>query len=174
MQGEKMPENVISGEAEAKNTGSNEDSEMALRNEAPRLVSSGSAEARRFVYRETLIVGIGVAAASALMIAVFAMLGRFDRSVLLGGVIGTLVAVANFFFMAVSASLAADKAQGQDVKGGAALMKGSYAIRLIVMFLILLGCVKSGLCNVLAIVLPMVFVRPVITIAEFFRKSGEA
>ena len=41
-------------------------------------------------------------------------------------------------------------------------------------FLILFACVKSGLCNAFASVLPLVFVRPIITIAEFFRKSGES
>ena len=75
--------------------------------------------------------------------------------------------------MAVSASLAADKAVGQDVKGGSALMKGSYMVRLLVMFLILFACVKSGLCNAFASVIPLFFVRPIITVAEFFRKSGE-
>ena len=130
-------------------------------------------ESRKIVYRETGIVAIGQAICLAVMYAVFALLGYFDRSVLLGGIIGTVLSVGNFFFMAVGASLAADKAVRQDVKGGTALMKGSYMLRLLVMFLILFACVKSGLCNALASVLPLVFVRPVITVAEFFRKRGE-
>ena len=130
-------------------------------------------ESRKIVYRETGIIAIGVVICLAVMYAVYALLGYFSRRVLLGGIVGTVMAIANFFFMAVSASLAADKAVNQEVKQGTALMKGSYMVRLLVIFLILFACVKSGLCDALASVLPMVFVRPVITVAEFFRKSGE-
>lgn len=131
-------------------------------------------DSRKVVYRETGVIAIGQAICLIVMYLVFALLGYFDRSVLLGGLIGTIIAILNFFFMAVSTSLAADKAVKQDVKGGTALMKGSYTLRLAVVFLILFACVKSGLCNVIASVLPLVFVRPIITVAEFFRKSGEA
>jgi len=130
-------------------------------------------DSRKIVYRETGIVAIGQAICLAVMYAVFALLGYFDKTVLLGGIIGTVLAVGNFFFMAVGASLAADKAVNQDVKGGTALVKSSYMLRLLVIFLILFACVKSGLCNAFASVLPLVFVRPIITVAEFFRKSGE-
>ena len=130
-------------------------------------------DSRKFVYRESGIIALGEVICLAVMLAIFAMLGYFDSSVLLGGIIGTLLAVLNFFFMAVSATLASDKAQEQDVKGGAALMKGSYALRMLVIFVILFALVKSGLCNPIASVLPLVFVQPIITVAEFFRKSGE-
>ena len=130
-------------------------------------------DSRKFVYRETGIIAVGVLICSAVMVAVYALLGFFDRSVLLGGIIGSLMAVLNFFFMAMNASMAADKAVKQDVKGGRSLVQVSYMVRLAVIFLVLFACVKSGLCNALASVLPMVFVRPVITVAEFFRKSGE-
>ena len=130
-------------------------------------------ESRKIVYRETGIIAVGQAICLGIMLAVFALLGYFDRSVLLGGLIGTLIAVLNFFFMAVMASLAADRAVRQDVKGGNALVKTSYLVRTAIIFIVLFACVKSGLCNVLACVLPLVFVRPIITVAEFFRKSGE-
>ena len=130
-------------------------------------------DSRKLVYRESGIIALGEAICLAVMLAIFAMLGYFDSSVLLGGILGTLLAVLNFFFMAVSATLASDKAQEQDVKGGAALMKGSYALRMLVIFVILFALVKSGLCNPIASVLPLVFVQPIITVAEFFRKSGE-
>jgi hypothetical protein len=75
--------------------------------------------------------------------------------------------------MAVGASIAADKAQDQNVKGGQATIQMSYMIRLVVLFIILFALIKSGLCNVIAAVLPLVFTRPILTISEFFRKSGE-
>ncbi|MBR6525139.1 MAG: ATP synthase subunit I [Clostridia bacterium] len=128
-------------------------------------------ESRKIVYRETGIVALGQVIGLALMYVVFALLNRFDQSVLLGGLLGTVLSIANFFFMAVSATLASDKAINQDVKGGKSLMKGSYFLRLALIFLILFAGIKSGLCHVLSSVLPLVFVRPIITIAEFFRKG---
>ncbi len=127
-------------------------------------------DARKIVLKETAIVAVGQAVCVAVMYGVFALLGRFDATVLLGGVVGAVLAIANFFFMAVGASLAADKAAAQDVAGGRKLTKTSYILRLAVIFLVLFAFVKSGLCHVLAAVLPLAFVRPTITVAEFFRK----
>ena len=107
------------------------------------------------------------------MFAIFALLGRFDRSVVLGGLIGAVLTILNFFLMAVNANDAADKAINQDVKSGKAMLQFSYAVRLAMIFVILFACVKSSLCNAFAIVIPLLFVRPTITIAEFFRKSGD-
>jgi len=132
-------------------------------------------DSRKIVYRETGIIALGQLICLALMLGIYALLGYFTVKVLLGAIIGTVLAIANFFFMAVGASLAADKAeQQQDVKGGTALIKSSYVIRLFIIFLILFACVKGGVCDALASVLPLVFIRPIITIAEFFRKSGES
>ena len=78
-------------------------------------------DSRKIVYKETAVVAIGVAICVAIMLAVFALLGAFDRSVLLGGIIGGVLTIANFFFMAVGTALAADKAENQDVKGGKAV-----------------------------------------------------
>ena len=76
--------------------------------------------------------------------------------------------------MAVAATLAADRAEQQDVEGGKKLMKASYPVRLLVLAVILFAFAKSGLCNVFALVLPLVFTRPILTITEFFRKPGDA
>ena len=129
-------------------------------------------DSRKIVYKETAVVAIGEAICVALMIAVFAMLGAFDQKVLLGGIIGGILTIANFFFMAVGTSLAADKAENQDVKGGQAVIKSSYGLRMLALFVLMFACVKSGLCNVIALVVPLIFVRPVLSIAEFFRKKG--
>jgi hypothetical protein len=130
-------------------------------------------DSRKIVYKETAVVAIGVAICVALMLAIFALLGAFDRSVLLGGIIGGILTVANFFFMAVGTALAADKAESQDVKGGKAVISASYGLRMVLLFVLMFACVKSGLCDVVALVIPLAFVRPVLTIAEFFRKKGE-
>lgn len=130
-------------------------------------------DSRKIVWKQTLFVALGEGLCVAAMIGIFALLHRYDTTVLLGGILGGLVSVGNFFFMAVGVTLAADKAEKQDVKGGKALTSSSYFLRMIAMAVILFAGAKSGLCNVFALVIPLVFVRPVLMIGEFFRKSGE-
>ena len=131
-------------------------------------------DSRKIVYHETAIIAAGVAVCTAVMFAVYFLLGQFDMQVLLGGLVGAGLSIGNFFFMALGTSLAADKAEAQDVKAGQLLVRNSYMLRLVVLFVILFACAKSGLFNLFALVLPLVFVRPTLTVAEFFRKKGES
>lgn len=128
-------------------------------------------DSRKIVFQETAVVALGQAICVGLMLAVYALLGRFSMPVVLGGVLGGALATANFLFMAIGTSLAADKAEQQDVKGGKGLIQMSYLLRLGLLFLILFACAKSGLFDLVALVLPLLFVRPVLTVAEFFRKK---
>ena len=129
-------------------------------------------ESRKIVYRETGIVAIGVAVCTAVMMLVYALLGRFDLSVLWGGLTGSVLSICNFFLMALGTSLAADKAENQDVKGGSLLVRNSYMLRLLGLFVVLILCAKTEVFNLIALVLPLVFVRPTLTVVEFFRKKG--
>ena len=103
-------------------------------------------------------------------------LGERGHTLIFGGgnsgLMGAVVAVLNFLFMAIGISLAADKAQEQNVKGGKSLVTGSYMLRIVLMFVVLFACAKSGHFHVIALVLPLVFVRPILTVAEFFQKKG--
>ena len=110
---------------------------------------------KKIVWQETGIAAAGVLLCTALMIGIFALAGKFDISVLLGGAAGALLSVGNFFFMA-----------------GKLLVRNSYLLRLLVLGVLLFACAKSGLFNLFALVLPLTFVRPVLTVAEFFRKTG--
>ena len=129
-------------------------------------------DSRKIVFHETGIVAAGMAICVGLMFGIYALLGRFDSRVLLGGLTGALVTLLNFFVMAIVTMLAADKAQQQDVASGQKLLKGAYPLRLLVLAVVLFACAKSGFFDVLALVLPLAFVRPILTIAEFFRKKG--
>lgn len=128
---------------------------------------------RKLVLVETGIVAAGQAICTAAMIGVFALLHQYDRTVLLGGIVGALVAIGNFFAMAMGAMIAADRAAQDNVKGGKATIKASMTGRLIAMAVLLIVFAKSGYCNVIALVVPMVFTRPVLTLYHFFRKPGE-
>jgi hypothetical protein len=108
------------------------------------------------------------------MIGICVLLGVYSQPVLLGGIFGGILAVLNFFFMAVSTMMAADKAEQQNVKGGQLTVQLSFLLRMGLLFIILFALIKSGLCNSLAAVLPLVFTRPILFVGEFFRKSGES
>ena len=129
-------------------------------------------KSRKIVFQQTAMVAVGQAVCTAAMIAVFALIGKFDISVLLGGIAGALIAVANFFFMSLFADLAADKAETQDITGGQKLIHLSYTGRMLALFLILFLCAKSGLFHLLALVIPLVFTRPILTVSELFKKKG--
>ena len=130
-------------------------------------------ESRKIVYRETGIIAIGQGICLVLMLVICAIIGKLTSSVVLGGIAGAILAIGNFFFMAVSATVASDKAANQDVNGGKKLMKSSYILRIGALFLLLFLLVKSGVCDPFASVIPLALVRPTITVAEFFRKSKE-
>ena len=130
-------------------------------------------DSRKLVFRETAVVAIGQVICVAAMIGICALLGIYSRAVLLGGIFGGILAVLNFFFMAISAMMAADKAEEQNVAGGKLTVQLSFIVRMAVLFIVLFALIKSGLCDSLASVLPLVFTRPILSIGEFFRKSGE-
>ena len=128
---------------------------------------------RKIVFQETAIVAVGEVICTAAMVGIFALMGYFNTGVVLGAIVGMVLAIGNFLFMAIGASLAADKAEAQDVKGGQNLLQMSMLLRYAVLFIVLFACGRSKIFNLIALVLPLVFVRPTLTVAEFFRKPGE-
>ena len=127
---------------------------------------------RKYVLSQALIILIGELALSALMVGIFAILGYWDFSVVLGAVAGAVIATLNHLVLVLGVMAAASKAEKQDVKGGQMLVQMSYMGRLIGLFLVLVLCAKSGIFNLIALVIPLVFTRPVLTIAEYFNKKG--
>lgn len=129
-------------------------------------------DSQKSTFQETGIVALGQILCTGAMIGIFALLGKYDTSVLLGGIAGALIATANFFFMSLFANMAADKAEKQDVAGGQKLIQLSYMGRMAGLLVALILCAKSGYCHVLALAVPLVFTRPILTIAEFIKKKG--
>ena len=90
-------------------------------------------DTKKFILRQTALLALGELVCVAAMVGIFAMLGHFNYTVVLGGALGALLAVGNFFFMAIMSSIAADKAMKDDVKSGKAFMKASYRMRLVIL-----------------------------------------
>ena len=123
--------------------------------------------------RQFLAVALGEVICVALMIGVYAMIGKYSQKVLLGALVGGFLAIANFFLLTVGVSNAADKAAEGNPKAAQNFITLSYIGRMVVLALVLFGAAKSGRFDLLALVLPLLFPRPVISICEFFRKLGE-
>ena len=131
---------------------------------------------RKEVLKQTGWIAIGQAVGTALMIGVYLLLEKFEMKVIWGALVGNILAIGNFFFMALIATLAADRAEKQDVAGGQKLMKASYPIRLFVLAGFLVLCAwagkKNGWFDLVALVLPLAFTHLTAMVTGFFQKKG--
>ena len=126
---------------------------------------------RKQVLRQTGKIAVGVALCTGIMLVIYYAIGMFSTKILYGAVAGFFLGVGNFLAMAIVASRAADKAEAQDINAGRVLMQGSYFARLVLLFIVMVVLTKAQLCDPLAMVIPLVFVRPVITISELLIKK---
>ncbi len=126
------------------------------------------------ILKELLPILIGQAVCAAAMSGVFALLGYFDRTVLLGGIVGALVASANFLVLTLCVDRASKKAESQDVAGGQKLLQLSYMGRMAGILAVLILLAKTGYCHPVSLVLPLAFNRPILTVYEWIRKKGGA
>ncbi len=131
-------------------------------------------DSRKFILHKTAVLALGELLCCTIIAGIFALLGQFSYKVISGGILGSLLAIGNFFFMAIASDAAADKAADQDVKTGKSIIKASYGMRLVILGVLLFVFAKSGHCNVIALVCPLFLVFPILTVTEFFRKSGDA
>ena len=131
-------------------------------------------QSRKDVLMQTGIIAIGQAVGTAIMIGVYLILQKFEMNVLWGALVGNVLAIGNFLFMAIIATLAADRAKNQDVEGGQKLMKASYPIRLLALAAVLALCAWKGkaLFDLVALVLPLAFTHLTAMLVSFFQKKG--
>ena len=129
-------------------------------------------DSRKLVLRETAIVAIGELICSGAVVGIFAALGYFQMRVLWSALAGSMVMIVNYFFMSLNISNAADKAEKGDVEQAKKMIQLSSTVRLLCMGIAIAIGIKLG-ANVVAIVLPLAFLRPILMISEFFRKKGD-
>ena len=109
---------------------------------------------------------------TAIMVAVFYALDKFSLTVLWSAFAGATVVMLNHLFLVITVELAADRAEKGDPEAAKRMVSLSSVIRLICMGAAILLFVKlEG--NVIALVLPLAFSRPVLMVTEFFRKKGD-
>ncbi len=126
---------------------------------------------RKYILSQSLTMLCGELILSALMVLVFAVLGYYETGVLLGAIVGSLIATLNHTILIISVISASKKAEKQDIKGGQAAIQMSYMGRLLGLFVILVVCAKSGIFNLLALVIPLMFTRPVLTVTDHINQK---
>lgn len=126
---------------------------------------------RKYILSQTLTMLCGELILSVLMVLVFAVLGYYETGVLLGAIVGSLIATLNHTILIISVISASKKAENQDIKGGQAAIQMSYMGRLLGLFVILVICAKSGVFNLLALVIPLMFTRPVLTVTDHINQK---
>lgn len=115
------------------------------------------------IRRETRRVACGIAIADILMFAVFFLLKKFNYTVALGALLGSGVAVLNFFLLGITVQKAADKDDGQKK-----LVQSSYSLRMMMMCLtIILGAVLP-VFHTVAVIVPFLLNTPVILLLQTF------
>ena len=112
---------------------------------------------QRAVLQETLHIAAGVLIADVIMCVVFALCGRFDYTVILGALLGTVFAVGNFFLLGLTVQKAVEK--GENVKR---FMHSSYTGRM----LLYVACIVMGVLipcfHPLAAIIPLFMPQVVI------------
>lgn len=143
------------------------------------------------VKKETARVAIGVGIMSALMIAVYLIVGKFDCTVMLGALLGTCAAIGNFFLMALTVQKATESMpvlpkkeeeapengeEGEErneplsdeARQAGKSMQASYILRMLGLAVIAIIAAKLPAFDLLATALPMLFPHIVITLMKNF------
>lgn len=127
---------------------------------------------RKEIFIQTGRIALGVALCTGVMLLFYLMLGKFTLKVLWGALVGFALGIGNFLALSVVVNVASDKAEAQDITTGRVLIQSSYPIRMLLLAVILVVLAKSGVCDPIAMVIPLLFVRPVITIIELQTKKN--
>ncbi len=146
------------------------------------------------VLHETGYIAIWTVILSVLMESVFLVLGYFDYTVLLGGLLGVLAAVLNFFLMALSVQKAVERDSQANVytqgeadedscegekptaahKEAAQVMRISQSLRMLMMIAFAAVGAIVPCFNLIAVLIPFFFPRIAIMLRPMFVKKGDS
>ena len=119
-------------------------------------------------------MALATAGCSAIMLAIYAVVGRFTTAVLLGGLLGTVIAVGNFLALSITVSNALDRAAAGDNSVKARMsIQSSSVVRTAILTVIYVLLFHAKVCDPLAALLPLLFAQAAIKLIEFFRKDSK-
>jgi len=127
-------------------------------------------ETKNTTIRETLRFVIGEFFVLGMMCLIFLLLGKFDISVVFGGLIGIVSAVIYFFLLCVSISnvfldsqdAEVDTESEQGLKQQKLKFKGSYYLRLGLLGVGLAIGLKFDYFNNIAVIIPVLMTQPIL------------
>ena len=105
----------------------------------------------------------------AIMLVVYAALGRFSLAVVLGGLIGALYAVLNFLLLGMTVQKVAEMREGNE-ELARMQMKSSYNMRMVIMILLIVVAFALPFVDGLACMIPMLFPRLTILVLQLTGK----
>ncbi|MEE1047087.1 MAG: ATP synthase subunit I [Clostridia bacterium] len=120
------------------------------------------------VIKETKYIGSWVVLLSAVMEAVFLVLGKWDYTVLLGNILTGIAGVLNFLLMGITVQKAVEKEE----KAARAAMKVSQMYRTLFMLVVVIIGVVAPCFNIWAVIIPLFFPRIAIAIRPILDKAG--
>lgn len=126
----------------------------------------------RDIFEQTGRLAVAVALCIAAMLAVYALAGRFDNAVLIGALVGFVLAMGNFLSLSITVSNALDRAANGGSPQKAQLeIQTSSVVRPVVLVIIYILFFRAKLCDPVAAILPLLFAQVCIKLIEFFRKE---
>lgn len=111
---------------------------------------------QKAIWQETRNIALGVVALSAVMQAVFFLIGKWDMTVLWGNLLGGVYAVLNFFILGLTVQKVAADA---DEKRGKNLMQFSYSTRMFFTMVVVFLGISVPLFHWVAVFAPQLFPR---------------
>lgn len=123
------------------------------------------------ILRLTVIMAVCVA----VMFGVYAALGRFGEKVLIGGLVGGVLAVGHFAVLSLTIARAIARATGEKETARVQLaVQTSAGIRLLVIAVILILLFRAGICDPLAALIPLLIAQFAIKLIDLFRAGKGA
>lgn len=119
------------------------------------------------VVKETIYIAVSSLILSALLQAIFLIIGKWDYTILLGNILGYVAAVGNFLTMGLSVQ----KAVEMNEKDAKARMKASQSFRMLFLFIIAVIGYAVPVFNTIAVVIPLLFPRVAILLRPLFNKK---
>ena len=119
------------------------------------------------IIKETSYIGTVAFLFNIVMQSVFLIIGEWDYTVLLGGMLGFIASVGNFFLMGLSVQSAVTKEE-KDAKN---TMKLSQNLRLLFLFVIAVIAYVVPVFHVIAVIIPYIFPRLAIALVPILRKK---
>lgn len=119
--------------------------------------------------KEVIKMAIGVFALFTVMLLVFTLLKQFNYTVLWGGLLGSIVCIFNYAYLAFSLQKSMDKSG----KAASGYIGFSYLVRMTIVGITVFFAIKNDNFNYIATAIPFIFPRIVIMFCNLIPKNNK-